>query len=433
MKRWPAAVACVLWVPLALTITPFELPGPTWPWQLALGVLAAGLLARTPLDATSRRPPTLRGLGFRSLFGAIGLGLATLGHVLAGGGAFFMPPFLFIGAATILGALLGPVALFERHAAARPRARRTDAAAAVLTGWGVFLALCVGWVQARYTRELFSATDADAAVQAGLDGLLWITEDPLWTLLFFGWSAVPGATFAWARLRGWSVDRQVALGLGATGATWWLFPGETPVVTFGLACLAIALPVVSRVAELRPFAGLPPEPVEPEGRSWTWVVAVTLCCLTALGLCGREGWRAWRRRELEATAHAALPRFVAARQADPAPILSDLELVRRRAAGALVRDTATQAAVDLEAVSARLVELEEQADRLEAEVARAHDEVVALYVALHRNGGRITSELGRCNAELPDRLKAARAALSDVRTLRSSLTTLPPAVSTSGG
>src|SRR5262245_11025045 len=143
LNAWPVVVAALGSVPAALSVTPFPVPGPKWPYEVVLALLVVGLLWRTP--PAERPAPTLRALVVRSAFGAFAIGVATGCHILAGGGAFFMPPFLFIGAGVVLGALLGPIGVFERHAAARGPA--FAAMAALLSGWAVFLALCVGWVQ----------------------------------------------------------------------------------------------------------------------------------------------------------------------------------------------------------------------------------------------------------------------------------------------
>jgi hypothetical protein len=173
----------LLWVPLALVITPVRVPS----WVVRAAVVgSAALLALVVLtsvaDPLGRRPLGARALALRSVFGAVALGVATLLHVAAGGGAPFVPAGLFVAAATVLGALLGPLSVFEAQSAARPASRRADALAAVFTGWAVFLGLCVGWVQGRYVKEVLAAGHADAALRGALDGAWWLLEDPLWTL-----------------------------------------------------------------------------------------------------------------------------------------------------------------------------------------------------------------------------------------------------------
>jgi hypothetical protein len=278
----------------------------------------------------------VRRAALRSVFGALALGVATLLHVAAGGGALFVPGRLFVGAATVLGLLLGPVAVFEQRAARGAPSLREDLLAAGLSGWAIFVALCVGWVQARYAKELFAATDADAAVQDALQGFLWITEDPGWTLRYFGWIVVPAAAAVWGRLRGWPLDRQVAFALGASGAVWGAFPYDTPAVTFGLATVAIALPVVAAASGLR---RAPADPEAEPSAPWAlpWRLGVALVLVTAFGLVGREAWRARRRVELAADAardlerweqvgrdDAAFPGSVAALSSDVAAVESDL-------------------------------------------------------------------------------------------------------------
>lgn len=421
-SSWALLAALALWTPFGLETTPMRLGLPPAPLQAALAVVAGLLLLRTPLDRARRAPPTPRAMALRSVLGAVALGVATWLHVLAGGGAWFVPKFLFIGAATVLGLLLGPLAVFEHRAAQADPDRRSDGLAALLAGWGAFLGLGLGWVQARYVAEVARSGRPEAMLEEALEGAWWLTEDPGWTLRHYGWAVLPAACVTWGRLRGWPLDRQVALGLGVTGAAWGLFPGRTPAVTFGMALLAIGLPVVLGLADRAGRAAPGAEEPRPGPRRGAWLVAVVVCAAAAAGLAAREGYRAARRRAAAAVLSRDPPRWwasvaAASSACDIGAIQTEVAAVHSEALAAAAGDERRAARARLALAEANVAAL---AARVELEVAtvdRVTGEVRDLQEQVRLNGAEADGL-----PPLLDALGDARASLAGRRTLVTDLT-----------
>ncbi|HZV00257.1 MAG TPA: hypothetical protein VFF73_26300, partial [Planctomycetota bacterium] len=316
-RGWPWLVLSILlWVPLIMPMNGLDWGIPFWPFQLLHFFLALYLLARTPLDLERRKPPTIVQGAIRSGAGALTLGVGTWIHLLCGGGAMWVDQKLFLVAGTFLGALFGPLALFEHRAASRPRTRSRDLAAALLTGWTAFLLLCLGWVQGYHARGVLDGKGLVAILDDVRGGLLWLVEDPWWTYRHFGWSAVPVAACLYARLAGWPVTRQQAFGLSVAGAAAAIFPASIFAISFGLIILPLAWPLVARVADLKKREAKSDEPQEePRALRTFYVLAVVACGLSVVAGAGRIAWRAKRTAELDRNLARLVPEWKAREEA----------------------------------------------------------------------------------------------------------------------
>jgi hypothetical protein len=335
-RAWPwLVVSILLWIPLIMPMNGLDLGIPFWPFQL-LHFLLAVLLLRTPLDPSRRAAPTLAQCALRSLGGAITLGVGTWIHLLCDGGALGVDRRLFLVAGTFLGALLGPLAIFEHRAATRPPGRRNDLTAAFLTGWCTFLLLCLGWIHGYYAIGVLGGGGAASALEQVQSGAIWLGEDPWWTFRYFGWSALPAAAFVSTRLRGWPVLRQQAFGLSVAGAATSIFPAQVWAISFGLVILPLAMPLVARVADLKKRRADDPGDEEREADSRLlsvfYRVALVACVLSILAGGGRMAYRARKQAELGNRFAVLLPQWQARK--------SGLFLAERSAVAPIVTEVA---------------------------------------------------------------------------------------------
>ncbi len=386
-------LALALWVPLALTTTPWPPRFALWPIEVGLGGVALVLLATTKPELEKRVVPGLRHAGLRSVLGAFVVAVGTWSHILAGGGGGFVQPATFIETGAVLGLLLGPLV------------------AALLTGWGALLALMVGWVQAHYFAAITGSGQAAQAMAEVKRAAWWLTMDPRWTLRFYGWVGLPFVALAWTRLRGWPVVRQVAFALAFCGVAWPLFPGDVPVVTFGLAYLPIILPLtfwlVDRIAR-RWHGAAEDAPAEPDRLARVaWVVALAVSIATALAFAGREGYRAMRRAEIALEAAVVVPRVLGQLRVGGG---EEIQVARRL----------LSQVVEVACVVSQVPVVEDASRQVAAFTARVKDErrlvglvgedIRALLAADHDNGGGLSKD-ERVTLEVADRDQREKAKL----------------------